>query len=193
VAPPPDLGRPRYYFGFGFGADINGLGAQGDPRGTKIANPVTYPITGFHGVKVAQQVSGKRVYDINRDGVAHYGLYPDWIADISKVAGRDGAALNADMMRGAEAYLQTWERAVGIRPDSCRNPGLARSARKFRRLARRGTGLEALLRRTGQPYQRLGTVFTYCVKVRSKGQVRRVKAKVHLGRAGKVRRVVVRS
>ena len=23
----------RYYFGFGYGADMNGLGAQGDPRG----------------------------------------------------------------------------------------------------------------------------------------------------------------
>ena len=28
------------------------------------------------------------------------------------------------MARGAEAYLQTWERAEGIAPDSCRNPGL---------------------------------------------------------------------
>ena len=27
---------PRYYFGFGYGADINGLGAQGDPRGTDV-------------------------------------------------------------------------------------------------------------------------------------------------------------
>ncbi len=184
---------PRYYFGFGFGADINGLGAQGDPRGTKVANPVRYPITGFNGVKVAQQRSGKRVYDLNRDGVAHYGLYPDWIADISKVAGRDGAALNSDMMRGAEAYLQTWERAVGIRPDSCRNPGLAVRAKKFRRLARKGTTLTTLLRRVGQPYQRLGKVFTHCVKVRTKkGKLRRVKAKVHLRASGKVRKVVVR-
>ncbi|MBK5216050.1 MAG: hypothetical protein JJE02_00580, partial [Propionibacteriales bacterium] len=30
----------RYYFGFGFGADINGLGAQGNPRGAGVANPV---------------------------------------------------------------------------------------------------------------------------------------------------------
>ena len=28
------------------------------------------------------------------------------------------------MARGAEAYLQMWERAEGIAPDSCRNPGL---------------------------------------------------------------------
>ncbi len=30
---------PRYYFGFGYGADINGLGAQGDPRGRRRAEP----------------------------------------------------------------------------------------------------------------------------------------------------------
>ena len=28
------------------------------------------------------------------------------------------------MARGAEAYLQMWERAEGIAPDSCRNPAL---------------------------------------------------------------------
>ena len=31
------------------------------------------------------------------------------------------------MSRGAEAYLQMWERATGIQPDSCRNPGLRKS------------------------------------------------------------------
>ena len=78
---------PRYYCGFGYGADMNGLGAQGDPRGADATNPVTYPFTGLGGVTVDKQVSGERVYDINQDGVAHYGLYPDWIQDLRKVAG----------------------------------------------------------------------------------------------------------
>ena len=107
---------PRYYFGFGFGADMNGLGAQGDPRGADVANPVTYPFTGLGGVTVSKQRSGERVYDINVDGVAQYGLYPDWIEDLRKVAGADGDAIVEDMARGAEAYLQTWERAVGVAP-----------------------------------------------------------------------------
>ena len=38
--------------------------------------------------------------------------------------GADGDAIVEDMARGAEAYLQTWERAEGIAPDSCRNPEL---------------------------------------------------------------------
>jgi len=55
------------------------------------------------------------------EGVAQYGLYPDWIEDLAKVAGADGAAITDDMSRGPEAYLQMWERAEGIQPDSCRS------------------------------------------------------------------------
>ena len=101
---------PRYYFGFGYGADINGLGAQGDPRGADADSPVTYPFEGLGGVTVKKQVSGERVYDINVDGVAHYGLYPDWLEDLRKLGGDD---IVTDMSRGAEAYLQMWERASG--------------------------------------------------------------------------------
>ena len=57
-----------------------------------------------------RQHSGTRVYDIGRDGVAHYGLYPDWIEDARKVAGSDSATLMREMGRGAEAYLQMWQR-----------------------------------------------------------------------------------
>jgi hypothetical protein len=73
---------PRYYFGFGYGADMNGLGAQGDPRGADAPNPVSYPFRGLGGVQVHKQRSGTRLYDVNRDGVAHYGLYPDWLQDL---------------------------------------------------------------------------------------------------------------
>ena len=95
----------RYYWGIGFGADINGLGAQGDPRGADVANKVTYPITGLGGVTLQKQRAGKRVYDINVDGVAQYGLYPDWVEDLTQVAGAsgtktDGAAIFDDMGRG---------------------------------------------------------------------------------------------
>ena len=173
----------RYYFGFGFGSDMNGFGAQGDPRGAGAANPVTYPFTGLNGVTVSQQRSGERVFDINSDGVAHYGLYADWVEDAEHVAGADGAALGADLARGAEAYLQTWERAWGLAPDSCRNPGVRRSVRAFARAADTGIGTRALMRRLGQPWQRLGREFTYCAKRPGK---QRVLMTVELSRAGKV-------
>ena len=63
-----------------------------------------------------QQRSGERVYDINADGVAHYGLYPDWIEDLRMQAGN---RIVRDMGRGAEAYLQMWERADGIEEVRC--------------------------------------------------------------------------
>ena len=57
---------------------------------------------------IDKQRSGTRVYDINTDGVDHYGLYPDWIEDMRRVGGRQ---IVEDMANGAEAYLQMWERA----------------------------------------------------------------------------------
>ena len=102
--------RGPYYFGFGYGADMNGFGSQGEPRGGP--NPVTYPFRSYDGrVTFKRQRSGTRAYDINRDGVAHYGLYPDWVEDTRKVAGRDGPKLMREMGRGAEAYLRMWARA----------------------------------------------------------------------------------
>ena len=105
----------RFYQGVGWGADMNGFGAQGGPRGG--ANPVTYPFKSWDGkVTIGQQHSGQRVYDINKDGVAHYGLYPDWVEDLRHLAGQQ---IIDDLGRGSEAYLQMWERADGI-PTGCR-------------------------------------------------------------------------
>ena len=50
--------NPATYWGIGFGADINGLGAQGEPRAGAADNPVTYPFTTLGGVTVDKQVSG---------------------------------------------------------------------------------------------------------------------------------------
>lgn len=173
----------RFYFGFGFGSDMNGFGAQGDPRGADAADPVTYPFTGLGGTMIDRQRSGERVFDINTDGVSHYGMYADWVEDVQHVAGADGAALGADLARGAEAYLQTWERSWGLAPDSCRNPGLRRSVTAFTRAAATGIGTRALMRRVGQPWQRLGREFTYCAQQPGKT---RVLMTVELSRGGRV-------
>ncbi|MEA2305147.1 MAG: hypothetical protein QOH43_2427 [Solirubrobacteraceae bacterium] len=101
---------PRYLFGVGYGSDINGLGAQGPPRPGASANPVRYPFRSFDGGTVFdRQVSGSRVYDINADGVDHYGLYPDWVEDVRMVGGQQAVD---DLANGAEAYLQMWQRAL---------------------------------------------------------------------------------
>ena len=100
---------PRFFFGVGFGSDINGLHAQPVPRSDAAQNPVRYPFRSFDGGSVIdRQHSGTRTYDINTDGVDHYGLYPDWVEDLRLVAGRQ---IVDDLANGAEAYLQLWARA----------------------------------------------------------------------------------
>ncbi len=166
---------PRYYWGFGYGADMNGLGAQGDARGANVSNPVTYPFTGLGGVTVKRQHSGQRVYDINRDGVAHYGLYPDWLQDLRKVAGAsssaDGTNIVRDMARGPEAYLQMWERAQGVGNDGCRDVRALRPARELRRMPI-GATATYVLRHAGQPHSRLGLTYGYCGRTSSGGTTR---------------------
>jgi hypothetical protein len=178
---------PRYYWGIGYGADMNGLGAQGNTRGADVPNPVTYPFAGLNGVEIEQQHAGERVYDINVDGVAQYGLYPDWIQDLGKVADAehagDGAAIEDDMARGTEAYLQMWERAEGIKPDSCRNPGLRKTVDQVRSLITPGLTTVQVMHRVGQPYLRLGRVFGVCAKT---SESPRVMVRITFDKAGRV-------
>ena len=173
---------PRYYFGFGFGADINGLGAQGNPRGADVANKVTYPFTGLGGVTIDKQVSGQRTYDINVDGVSHYGLYPDWIEDLRKQAGQ---AIVDDMARGSEAYLEMWERAVGVSNDACRDPEVIKNESVIKGIPL-GTTVQGVLLRAGQPHTRLATKFTYCARSSTGSTVTRT---VTFGSTGKVTKI----
>jgi hypothetical protein len=98
-----------YFFGTPYGSDMNGLHAEPAPRSDAAQNPVTYPFRSFDGGSlIDKQHSGTRTYDINTDGVDHYGLIPDWIEDLRKVSGQQ---IVDDMSNGAEAYLQMWQRA----------------------------------------------------------------------------------
>jgi hypothetical protein len=140
-----------FVYGLGFGADSNGFGNQGDARHGP--NPVTYPFAGFGGTTVDRQVSGSRTFDINVDGVAHYGLYVDWIEDLRHLAGDE---IVDDLSRGPEAYLQMWERADGIaRAASCPAPAALAQVLP-------GMTAEEVLRTAGQPTTRAGSTFTYC-------------------------------
>ena len=178
--------NPKYYFGLGFGADMNGLGAQGDPRGADVPNPVTYPFRGLGGVTVEKQHAGERVYDINVDGVAQYGLYPDWVQDLQLVADAeqgDGDAIGEDMARGAEAYLQTWERAQGIAADPCRNPRLRESVSSFEQIVQPGLTTRQVMAKVGQPFLRRDLTYTYCA---TDSADREVRMKVQLTKSGRV-------
>ena len=82
--------------------------------------------------------------------MANYGLYPDWVEDLRKLAGNE---IVNDMGRGSEAYLEMWERAVGVpayRPVPARS--VFTSHGLFKVLL--GASAEALLRSAGQPAKR---------------------------------------
>ncbi|MGW5285251.1 galactose-binding domain-containing protein [Streptomyces collinus] len=98
--------RDKYGVGYGFGTDMNGVGGWPGPRGADTANPVEYPFRSVDGGSlIDRQTTGRRTWDLNTDGAAHYGLVPDWIEDIRRVGGQD---VVDDLFRGAESYLGTW-------------------------------------------------------------------------------------
>ncbi|MEV0592877.1 Coagulation factor 5/8 type domain-containing protein [Nonomuraea cavernae] len=104
------LRQARQITGYGYGLDVNGMGQLPGPRAGNSAAPVTYPFASFDGsVTLDRQRTGQRVWDVNTDGVANYGLVPDWIEDMRLIAGPD---LVRDMAAGAESYLRTWEAAT---------------------------------------------------------------------------------
>jgi hypothetical protein len=151
---------PRYPFGIGFGSDMNGFSTQGGPRGANAPNKVTYPFTGFGGATVHKQVSGTRTYDINTDGVAHYGLYPDWVEDLRRQAGDE---IVDDLQRGPEAYLQMWERATGIPGDACRSDVDDLTQGRVDALVVGMTNV-AVMEALGQPFARSGLQYRFCME-----------------------------
>ncbi|WP_230930999.1 dipeptidase [Dietzia aurantiaca] len=102
-------GATRPWQGFGYGSDVNGLAPLPDPRPDAEWDPLRYPFTAPNGAEMDRWVFGERIYDINRDGVAQYGLYADWIADLLHTAGPDREELRRQLMGGAEAWTATWE------------------------------------------------------------------------------------
>ncbi len=155
---------PRYLYGIGFGSDMNGVAKQPAPRADAAkVQPVTYPFKSFDGKQtIEQHVSGKRVWDFNVDGVAQYGEYLDWIQELRN---RTNDEITPDLARGAEAYLQMWERAVGV-PVRRPQPARTRFTRAGLGRVRLGASPEALLRAAGQPAVRGPFVWRYGVQER---------------------------
>lgn len=100
----------KHYFGVGHGTDTGGFNALPEPRDDAESDPLPYPFRSHDGkVRFTRQRTGERTFDLNADGVAHYGLFADLIADMETQKG-GGRALR-QLFRSAEAYLRMWERA----------------------------------------------------------------------------------
>ena len=102
--------RPGEVFGVGLGSDTGGFAAAPGPDPEAAQDPLRYPARPYGSTsKLLCQVSGTRTFDLNRDGVAHYGMYPDLLAYMrQKPQGEEATRV---LYRSAEAYLRTWERA----------------------------------------------------------------------------------
>jgi hypothetical protein len=153
--------RPRQTpgaFGWGYGADLGGLSHQ--PDASSGGNSFSYPFKSYDGkVTFNRQRTGERTFDYGKEGVAHYGLYADWFNDLERVGGR---RLARDMWDGAEAYLEMWERADGIRTPSCADSDHPIKAQGHGVL-QLGLDWVALLRKAGQPQQRT-RAWSWCVQ-----------------------------
>ncbi len=103
-------GTSRPWDGYGIGSDVNGLAPLAEPRPSAAIDPLVYPFTAPSGEVMDRWRFGDRVYDLNVDGVAQYGLYADWVADVLHRAGPDRAELERQLMGGAEAWTAGWER-----------------------------------------------------------------------------------
>ncbi|MGZ4313956.1 MAG: hypothetical protein ACXVR1_17820 [Solirubrobacteraceae bacterium] len=153
------VGDPRYHFGFGWGSDMNGLADQPGPAA---GTPISYPFTSYDGrVTFTQEQWGDRTFNLNTDGVANYGMHAEWLHDLQTVGGNE---IMADMFQGAEAYLETWERADGVPAMSCLPTGMRFSATGLGRGLRLGDTVQAALLRAGQPLSRPGSSFRYCLR-----------------------------
>ncbi len=150
--------RTPYYFGWAWGADLGGLAEQGvspgggDPK-------VSYPFKSLDGsTALDRQHTGDRTFDYNNDGVAHYGLYADWTDEVRNLG---GPQIADDLLNGPEAYLQMWERAVGVPATHCL-PRKGRIRAKGFGGIRLGADDRTLLQSAGQPLTRT-RAWTYCV------------------------------
>ena len=107
------------YFGGGIASDVNGIASlPPDPRnGAEISEGrIDYPFRSLDGrVEFDRQVTGDRVFDLyDGRGVAHYGLYPDYIEDTRRFGGPDALRALDIFYRSAEAWLRMWEEAERI-------------------------------------------------------------------------------
>lgn len=94
----------------GASTDMAGLGPMAAAPRDSDRNPVQYPYTTDFNTTVHRNKAGTRTFDINTEGMAQYGLLPDYIQDI-KIHDKTGRIYES-VMNSAEAYLQMWERST---------------------------------------------------------------------------------
>jgi microsomal dipeptidase-like Zn-dependent dipeptidase len=101
-----------------FGTDTDGF-APGMPRRLKPCPPQFMVMGTCVRPESASSVQysgafprsrdGTKTWDYNVDGVAHYGMLPDFLQDVKSLPG--GATMVASFMTGADYFYRTWKTA----------------------------------------------------------------------------------
>lgn len=109
--------------GVGIGSDFNGFAGEPAPRfgsdacdgdvQTAQTGGVQYPFTviGGNGQTMDKSIVGTKAFDINYDGLAHVGMYPDFIQDLLSIGLSDNDL--KPLFRSAEQYIEMWEKIEG--------------------------------------------------------------------------------
>lgn len=102
------LSSPDHYFGVPMSTDSGGIASlPAAPRENDVK--ISYPFKSHDGqVTFDRQVTGNRVFDYNEEGIAHYGLFAEWVHAVGETP--DGDQAMDRLFRSAEAYLRMWER-----------------------------------------------------------------------------------
>jgi microsomal dipeptidase-like Zn-dependent dipeptidase len=103
--------RHGQFLGVGLGTDTGGFSALPEPDPGAATNPLHYPFHSYDGrVQFVCELAGPRKFDLNKDGVANYGLFADLLAYMRQQTG--GGAASSLLFHSAEGYLRTWAAAV---------------------------------------------------------------------------------
>ncbi|MDX1692572.1 MAG: hypothetical protein R3208_02330 [Ketobacteraceae bacterium] len=95
--------------GLGIGPDVQGIIFFG--FGDEGFVP-EYPFKSYDGtVTFTEPVIGNRTIDFEKEGIAHYGLFAEWVENFRQVSEAQGNDSFEIFMNSAEAYLQMWGRA----------------------------------------------------------------------------------
>jgi hypothetical protein len=88
------------------GSDVGGFASLPGPSAE--GGPLGYPFRSFKGhVTFRRQRTGTRAFDLSTDGVAHYGLVADLLADVQRQPG--GRKALDLLFHSAEGYLRMWD------------------------------------------------------------------------------------
>ena len=138
---------PRFYFGFGYGADMNGFGSQGGPRG-RARNPVDLP------VQVLRRRGDARPAAQRRARLRHQRRRRRPLRPVSRTGSRTCASIAGDeIVERHGARRRGLPADVGARrghPDRL-PPGPRAAHPRGLGGVRLGARHDALLRRAGQP------------------------------------------